>query len=106
MSLEIQDTSVEIMGKVYHIKCPKNEVSSLRRAADYLQEQMRKVRESGVLNMDAVAVITALNIVHQLLTVEQHKSQDMQSINQRLLALQAKVEQALVLSAQMELVSA
>lgn len=106
MSNETPDTSVEIMGKVYQIKCPEDEVPALRRAADYLQEKMRKMRETGVLSVDRVAVITALNIVHQLLTVEQHKDQQAQSINLRLSELQTKVEQALALSAQMELQSA
>lgn len=106
MSKETPDTSVEIMGKIYQIKCLEEEVPSLRRAADYLQEKMRKIRETGVLNVDSVAVVTALNIVHQLLSIEQNKNQEVQLINQRLLDLQTKVEQALAHSVQVELQSA
>lgn len=102
MSKETPDTtSVEIMGRIYQIKCPEEDVPSLRRAAEYLQEKMRHMRETGVLSVDRVAVITALNIVHQLLTLEQHKNQDLQLMNQRLSALQDKVEQALSLPASM-----
>jgi cell division protein ZapA len=106
MSKEIPDTSVEIMGRVYQIKCPEEDVASLRRAADYLQEKMRNTRETGVLSVDRVAVITALNIVHQLLTLEQNKNQDLQLINQRLSALQHKVEEVLDKPDQMEFSSA
>lgn len=106
MSKETLETSVEIMGKIYQIKCPEEEVPSLHRAADYLQEKMRKMREAGVLSVDRVAVITALNIVHQLLTLEQNKNQDLHLINQRLSALQNKVEQALAEAAQLEFQSA
>ena len=106
MSIETPHTSIEIMGKIYQIKCPEDEVPALRRAAEYLQEKMRHMRETGVLSIDRVAVITALNIVHQLLTVEQHKNQYAQTVNQRLLDLQAKVDLALAQSAQMELQSA
>lgn len=106
MSKETPDTSVEIMGRIYQIKCPEEDVPSLRRAADYLQEKMRNMRETGVLSVDRVAVITALNIVHQLLTLEQNKNQDLQLINQRLSAIHNKVEQALLEPAQMEFQSA
>ncbi len=102
MSNEITDTSVEIMGKIYHIKCPEEEVSSLRRAADYLQEQMRNMRDTGVLSVDRMAVITALNIVHQLLSLQQSKNQDLQLINERIFALQNKVEEAIADSAHLE----
>ncbi len=90
------DTSIEIMGKAYQIKCPTSEVNSLQRAAQYLEEKMREVRASGVLNFDRVAIITALNVAHQLLTLEQQKNQHAQVINQRLIKLQNKVESALV----------
>lgn len=106
MSIETPDTSVEIMGKIYQIKCPEEEIPSLRRAAEYLQEKMRIMRDAGVLSVDRVAVITALNIVHQLLTLEQSKNQDLQLLNQRLLTLQHKIEQAIDASTQMELQSA
>ncbi len=106
MSKETSDTSVEIMGRIYQIKCPEEDVPSLRRAAEYLQEKMRNMREMGVLSVDRVAVITALNIVHQLLTLEQNNNQDLQLIHQRLSALQDKVEQALFEPAQMEFQSA
>jgi len=64
---------------------------------------MRLIRESGILNLDRVAIITALNVVHQLLTLEQQKNQHAHAINQRLMALQAKVENALSQNATMEL---
>ena len=95
MSQDIQEVPVEIMGKIYQIKCPCSEVQSLQRAAVYLQEKMRNIRETGVLSVERVAVITSLNIVHQLLTLEQNKHDDLQSINQRLDALNSIVEQAL-----------
>lgn len=106
MSDDITGASVEIMGKTYQIKCPQSEIKSLQRAAEYLEEKMRMMRENGVLSIDRVAIITALNIVHQLLMVEQQKNHHFQSINQRLHDLQAKVEQALAYSSQMELQTA
>lgn len=90
------DTSVEILGKNYQINCPTTETNALQHAAQYLEEKMRLTRESGVLSIDRVAIITALNIVHQLLLLEQQKNQQMDILNRRLANLQAKIENALV----------
>lgn len=106
MSKELLDTSIQIMGKVYQIKCPEAEVSALHKAAQYLEEKMHMMREAGVVSLDRVAIITALNVVHQLFTVERQKNHHSQSINQRLMDLQSKVEHALAQTAQMELQSA
>jgi cell division protein ZapA len=103
MSQEVLGTSVEIMGKVYHIKCPEAEVHALQQSAQYLEEKMRIMRDSGVMNIDRAAVITALNVVHQLLSLEQQKNTHFQQINQRLSDLQHKVERALSQDVQLEL---
>ncbi len=58
---------------------------------------MRLTRELGVLSIDRVAIITALNIVHQLLSLEQQKNQQMEILNRRLANLQTKIESALVM---------
>jgi cell division protein ZapA len=89
------NTSVEIMGKTYQIKCPAAETHFLQQAAQYLEEKMRLMREAGVLSLDRIAIITALNVAHQLLLLEQQKNQHLQRINVRLNDLQNKVEQAL-----------
>jgi cell division protein ZapA len=99
---ETKDASVEILGRVYQIKCPATEETSLQRAAQYLEEKMRHTREAGALSMDRIAIVTALNVVHQLLTLEQQKNHHFQLINQRLHQLQNKVEQALAYHEQLE----
>jgi len=106
MMSDTTDTSIEIMGKTYQIKCPEAEINSLQCAAQYLEEKMRLIRASGILSLDRVAIITALNVAHQLLVLEQQKNQHAQLINQRLTELQNKVESALAQHAQMELQSA
>lgn len=105
MSNEVPHTSIEILGKVYQIKCPVTEIHSLKRAALYLEEKMRIMHDSGV-SSDRIAVITALNIVHQLLTLEQQKNTHFQTINQRLFDLQNKLDHALAEKLQWELETA
>lgn len=59
---------IHIMGKEYAIACPPEEEKKLLDAAQYLDGQMRKIRESGkVIGMERIAVMAALNLSHELL---------------------------------------
>lgn len=93
MNDKIVTTTIEILGKVYPIRCGEQEVSSLQSAATLLNQKMAEVQESGkVINLERIAIITALNMAHLLLQSDNQKSFAMQKINQRLLQLQHKVD--------------
>lgn len=106
MSEETVGVSIEIMDKIYQVKCPQEDVHSLQHAAQYLEEKMLVMRQTGTLSVERIAIITALNIVHQLLMTEQQKNHHFQSINQRLHDLHLKIDQAIAENAQMELETA
>jgi len=60
--------SVKILDKEYQVACRQDEVDALTAAARYLDQQMRQIRESGkVFGLDRIAVMTALNLAHELL---------------------------------------
>ena len=85
-------TTIEIMGKAYQIKCPENEVHALQKAAHYLEEKMHELRTSGkVLSMDRIAVLVALNISHQYLSLESENNAAMDTIQARLQNLYSKL---------------
>ncbi len=99
--------NIELLGKTYPIKCPEHEVETLQKAAQLIGEKMHAARETAhLLSHDKIAVITSLNLAHQMLLLEQNTQHSMQNIQQRLHDLQGKVESALSHHAQMELVSA
>jgi len=106
MSEETVGISIEIMDKIYQIKCPEAEINSLQRAARYLEEKMCVMRQAGTLSVERIAIITALNIVHQLLMTEQQTNHHFQFINQRLQDLHLKIDQSITENAQMELETA
>jgi len=106
-TIETTETTVKILGKQYRIKCPDKDIASLQHAADYVDEKMRALCEaSKSWNLEQIAVITALNIAHQLLNLEEKQNLQLHVINQRLCELQDKVEHALVKPTQLELSSA
>lgn len=83
-----------ILDKAYKISCPASEQDSLRRAALHLDRKMREIRGSGkVLALERIAVIAALNISHELLSLQQQAAG--QGISpQDVAALMRRIEQA------------
>ena len=88
--------SIEILGKIYPVRCPESEAASLQMAAKMLNQKMAEVQESGkAINLERIAIITALNMAHQLLQIDSQKNSVMQRINHRLQQLQIRVDNAL-----------
>lgn len=60
--------AVRILDKDYQVACPPSEREDLLAAAQYLNTQMRRIRENTrVAGQDRVAVIAALNMANELL---------------------------------------
>lgn len=99
------NATIEILGKVYPVRCLESELDNLQQAADYLNKQMASVQDSGkVMNVERIAIITALNITHQFLQLDQQKVSMVNKINQRIAKLQDKLETAAGRALQTELV--
>jgi len=99
------NTTIEILGKFYPIRCPETELPSLQEAALRLNKEMLAVRDSGKgINVDRIAIITALNLAHQLLSTEQKNNTLMSKINQRIVHLQDKLDTAIHKTQQTELI--
>lgn len=72
-----QTVTVNIMDKAYQVACPKEQQSDLIMSANYLDSQMRGIRESGkVVGLERIAVMAALNISHELLLASRRLEQD------------------------------
>ena len=105
MTDKIVTTSIEILDKQYPVRCLEAEVNSLQLAAKLLNEKMSEVQESGkAINLERIAIITALNMANQLLQIDGQKSSVMQKINQKLVSLQNKLDTALNDTLQTEMI--
>jgi len=96
--------TVTILDKEYLVACSDEERHDLIRSADYLDKKMREIRDNGkIIGSDRIAVMAALNISHELLT-QSHESGTIDSgFGQRLRGIEAKIEDALYRSQQMEI---
>ena len=75
--------AIRILDKEFQIGCPADERQALKASADYLNEQMRMIKDSGVAGMDRIAILAALNITRELLD-RKESSDTYQSINAEL----------------------
>ena len=96
--------AVTILDKEYLVACPEEERHDLIRSADYLDRKMREIRDAGkIIGSDRIAVMAALNISHELLTRNSETGKIDGSIGQRIKGLEAKIEDALYRSSQLEI---
>ncbi len=88
--------TVSILDKTYQVSCAPNEVAELRRSAEYLDGKMREVKSSaGVLGLDRIAVMAALNIANEYLSEASKGEDSLLSQEKELAQLGGKVDSAL-----------
>lgn len=88
--------AVKILDRTYKIKCSSDEARDLQDSAQYVDEQMRKIRQSGaVINTDRVAIVTALNICHELFRLRQQQTQSLNLMKRRINDLHDRVKNTL-----------
>lgn len=104
MSGENVPITIKVLDKEFRVACPESEQASLLQSATYLSDKMKEVRDTGkVIGMDRIAVMAALNLVHELLQSRSEQSDFTRTFGHRIEVLQDKVDTALNNSKQMEL---
>lgn len=80
----IETIPVVILGKEYKVRCPSGEQRRLQRVAQFVDQSMREVQESGAaLGTDRVAVLTALNIANELFQIQMDQEETEQEASRR-----------------------
>ena len=87
---------VSIMGREYRVACKPEERQELLDAVAYVDRQMREIRDSAKQNnAERVAVMTALNITHELLKMRVSGSVDLGGLKRRIQNMQSTIDAAL-----------
>jgi cell division protein ZapA len=88
--------SVKLLGKEYKINCPVGQEPELVDAALHLDQKMAEIRYKGrVYGVERIAIMTALNLMHELLMQNNSRQENATEINTRLQQLHDKIDQAL-----------
>jgi cell division protein ZapA len=96
--------TVQILGRDYQIACGPEEEDALKLSANYLNNQMEQVKKHGsTLGFEKIAIMTALNISHELLKSSQKANDSKLDAQDFLSHLEKKIESALQNSRQYEI---
>lgn len=69
-----ETVTLHILGKAYHVKSPADEADGLKATAEELQRRLHEVRDSSrVLDNERVAVMVALNALHESRALEEQR---------------------------------
>jgi cell division protein ZapA len=96
--------SVRILEKEYQFSCAVEERAALLDSAEYLNTEMRKIRDSGkVIGLDRIAVMAALNMANELLKARNRDGAGDPDVVHRIRVLRERVEASLERGQQLEL---
>ena len=87
---------VNLLGRTYRVACNDGEREALMQAVAYLDGKMNEIREAGkVTGSERIAVMAALNVAHELLSVKLGSGFDLGQAKQRITAIESQLEAAI-----------
>src|SRR5215471_9488106 len=87
---------VTLLGRTYRVACGDGEREALMQAVAYIDTKMNEIRKAGkVTGTERIAVMAALNVAHELLSVRLGSGFDLGQAKQRLSALESQLDAAI-----------
>jgi len=87
---------VSILDREFRVACPQEERAELLDAVAYLDKNMREIRDAGkITSVERIAIMAALNIAHELLTMRLGNGFDMSDFKRRMENMQAAIDTVL-----------
>jgi len=86
---------IVLMGREYRVACAPEEREALQSAVAFVDEKMRELGEKTKSSGERLAVMTALNLAHELLSIKLPGGFDMQEFRRRIGAMQTRLDEAL-----------
>ena len=96
MSEKAKTLDVSIMDRNYRVTCADEEREALLAAVAYVDKKMTEIKTaSKVAGTERVAVMAALNIANELLSIKIGSGFDIAELKRRMNLVQSKLDQAL-----------
>ena len=87
---------VNLLGRSYRVACDDGEREALMQAVAYLDGKMNEIRKGGkVLGAERIAVMAALNVAHELLSVRLGTGFDVGQAKRRISAIESQLDSAI-----------
>jgi cell division protein ZapA len=96
MSVPSKTLDIRILDRELRVACPEDERGELLDAVAYLDKKMREIRDAGkIASVERIAIMAALNITHELLSVKVGRGFDLADFKRRMDSMQAAIDEAL-----------
>ena len=96
MSEKAKAIEVKIMGRNYRVACADEEREALLAAVTYVDKKMTEIKgASKPAGTERIAVMAALNIANELLSIKIGSGFDIAELKRRMNLVQSKLDQAL-----------
>jgi cell division protein ZapA len=96
MSTEIKPITITILDKEYVVGCRPDEQKDLLESVQFLNLKMGEQKEDGkILGTERIAVMTALNIVHEHLELKRNRERLAEDVGSGITRLHDKITSAL-----------
>ena len=96
MSDKAKALDVSIMGRNYRVTCADEEREALLAAVAYVDKKMTAIKAaSKVAGTERIAVMAALNIANELLSIKFGSGFDIAELKRRMNSVQSKLDHAL-----------
>ena len=96
MAEDPNTVEVTLLGRTYRVACGEGERESLMQAVAYLDAKMSEIRKAGkVTGSERIAVMAALNVAHELLSVRLGSGFDLGKAKRRISAIESKLDAAI-----------
>jgi cell division protein ZapA len=96
MSDGAKTIEVTLLGRTYRVACGDGEHEALMQAVAYLDGKMNDIRKNGkVMGAERIAVMAALNVAHELLSVKLGAGFDVGQAKRRIAAIESQLDAAI-----------
>jgi cell division protein ZapA len=87
---------VTLLGRTYRVACGDGQREALMQAVAYLDGKMNEIHKSGkVMGAERIAVMAALNVAHELLSVKLGAGFDVGQAKRRLSSIESQLDAAI-----------
>lgn len=88
-----QHVDITLNGREYRVACPAEERQALLDAANYLDDQLRRLATRTGAAGEKLAVMTALNIAHEFIAFQRSGGFDMPDLRRKIDSIASRVEE-------------
>ena len=88
--------TVTILDREFRVSCPPEEQQHLMDSAEFLDQRMREIRDTGrVIGVDRIAMMAALNLTSELLSKDNVNDEANQATSSAIERMNDKLDRAL-----------